>query len=89
MIVVLLITAFLAISGIKPSTKYAIIAGSVEIAVLLLVGFTLMYLVHFKLSNPFMGGVSLSNLGLAVIYASCNTNWVRRHHSIIRRSKES
>jgi len=70
MIVVLLITAFLAISGIKPSTKYAIIAGSVEIAVLLLVGFTLMYLVHFKLSNPFMGGVSLSNLGLAVIYAA-------------------
>ncbi len=61
----------MAVSGIKPSTKYAVVAGSIEIAVLVTIGVVLLYMADFKLSNPFVGGgVSLSNLGLAVIYAA-------------------
>ena len=70
MVAVLIVMLVLAVSGIKPSTKYAVVAGSIEIAVLVTIGIVLLYMADFRLSNPFVGKVSLSNLGLAVIYAA-------------------
>jgi len=68
--VLLVVQAVLAILGIKPSARYAVFAGSLELGILVAIGAILLYLSHFNLNLINGQGVSLTQLGYAALFAA-------------------
>jgi len=68
--VLLVVQAVLAILGIKPSARYAVLAGSLELGILVAIGAILLYLSHFNLNLINGQGVSLTQLGYAALFAA-------------------
>jgi amino acid transporter len=70
--VLLVVQAVLAILGIKPSARYAVFAGSLELGILVAIGAILLYLSHFNLNLNLINGqgVSLSQFGYAALFAA-------------------
>ena len=68
---ILVIMFVLAVLGIKPSARYAVFAGSLEIAVLIAIGLALLYLSGFRLNLGFStSGISPTAFGYAVLLAA-------------------
>lgn len=67
----LAVMTVLAYLGIRISAKYAIFAGSLEMATLILISVVLLLIPHGILFNPFayMGSIPLSTFMVAVVYA--------------------
>ncbi|WP_446753005.1 APC family permease [Vulcanisaeta sp. JCM 16161] len=67
----LAIMTVLAYLGIRISARYAVFAGSLEMAALILISTVLLLIPHGVFFNPFayMGSVPLSTLMVAVVYA--------------------
>ncbi|WP_291998976.1 APC family permease [Caldivirga sp.] len=72
LIAVLIVQAVLAILGIKPSAKYAVFAGSLELGILVVIGIVLLYLSGFKISLSLTTGqgISLAQFGYAALFAA-------------------
>ncbi|WP_291766863.1 APC family permease [Caldivirga sp. UBA161] len=67
---ILIIQAVLAILGIKPSAKYAVFAGSLELGILIVMGIILLYLSGFRVNLTTSQNISLAQFGYAVLYAA-------------------
>ncbi len=67
--VVFVPAALLLVMGIKPSTKYAIFAGSLEIGVLVAVVVSTLYISRFTLYNPFSSPPQPSSLLAGILFA--------------------
>ncbi|ABW01796.1 APC family permease [Caldivirga maquilingensis] len=69
---ILIIQAVLAILGIKPSAKYAVFAGSLELGILIVIGVVLLYLSGFRISLSLTAsqGISLTQFGYAALFAA-------------------
>lgn len=68
--VILTISSILAISGKKPSFKYAIFASLLEIAMLTAVAGSFLYSTHFTFYNPLSRLPPMSQIALAIIFGS-------------------
>ena len=67
---ILIIQAVLAILGIKPSAKYAVFAGSLELGILIVMGIILLYLSGFRINLATSQNISLAQFGYAALYAA-------------------
>ncbi len=69
---ILIIQAVLAILGIRPSAKYAVFAGSLELGILIVMGIILLYLSGFRvnLATATSQKISLAQFGYAALYAA-------------------
>lgn len=72
LVAIVIIQLILVILGIKPSARYAVFAGSLELGVLLAIGVVLLYLSGFRINSiTSMGqGVSLAQFGYATLFAA-------------------
>lgn len=70
LLLVIGISSLFMVLGIKPSTKYAIFASSLEI--IIMAGLALLFIqsTGFKLYNPFHVSYSLSSLAFAILFGS-------------------
>ncbi|MCL5788767.1 MAG: APC family permease [Candidatus Marsarchaeota archaeon] len=69
---VLLPATFIVFKGVKISSRFAVIAGSLELAVISALIFAMLSITHFHLYDPLRFGsqVTPGRLGLAVLFAS-------------------
>lgn len=64
------ITSFFAIMGIRVSTRYAIIASSIEIGIMTLLAILFIKSTGFQFYNPFSVHLNLGALALAILFGS-------------------
>jgi len=68
-VLVLVPSSTLVLLGVKPSSKYAVVAGVFELLVILSVFLGTVYLAHFHFYNPgsYVGGANTSKLALGIL----------------------
>lgn len=69
-IVILIVSSVLALSGKKPSFKYAIFASILEIVMLLVLAISFLYSTNFHFYNPVSKLPPLADIALAIIFGS-------------------